>query len=289
MLQVTAVPKTGAWAWVLVGLAAAGACAAAEPELRIELRGVRSLSEANRRLCRATGWLISLEEPLWPPVQRGGPEARQSFFGGLEQPPEPDRVAVAFASLRGAGARTRAVNELLAAYNSQNPGRLYRAMTIGAYTVLLPGGAQTETVLSLPIRVPVARRSAEGHFQEIARSVGQAAGIPVDIGMSAVGFYLNRAFSARDDAEFEWGTANVVVARQALVDLLAHSQTSLSWLLNCQVGVGGSVGRCSLSPIPRTEQIRDRKGRITERILYFDRGPGPAIPPPPPPPPPPGE
>jgi hypothetical protein len=58
------------------------------------------------------------------------------------------------------------------------------------------------------------------------------------------------------------------------------------WQVDCQAGVGASPGRCILSLIPLTVEVKDRAGKITKRTLYYDRGAGSKVGVPPPPPPP---
>lgn len=259
-----------------------------QPDFQAQASGYRSLAETMWKLKAKTGWLICLEEPLWPSVSQAGPKARRNHLGAMEEPPPPDRIEVAVQRLRGKGAELQAVNEIVAAYNRQNPGRAYRAESVGSYITVIPEGMQGSSrvrgsMLSLEISVPVARRRPTQHAEELARALSSVLSVPVEIDTAGFGFLMDAPFAGRTGGEFEWGLANTT-GRTALIDLISKSQTTIIWQVDCQAGVGTAPGRCMLSLMPRIIEIRDRQGRTTQRTLYYDRGTGPAIPPPPPPP-----
>lgn len=271
-----------------------GALFSQPPELSVKLSGYRSLAEAVRRLREKTGWLISVEEPIWPVAAQRSALTTTDPRGNSLQPPAQDIIRVDFPTLRGAAVRPAAVKILLDAYNQQNRGVAVRSMNLADHTVitictLSPGtGATPEArlILSATAFVEPIERTPTQHVEALARSIGSQQGVQVDVDTAAFGFRFDSAYlGSPDGGQTRWG-ASGSDARTALVNFLAMSRTSTVWQVDCQVGVTPSPGHCILSLIPLTVEVKDRYGNLTKRTLYGDRG-GPKFPPPPPPPPPP--
>lgn len=261
------------------------------PEFVANISGYRSLAESVRRLREQTGWLVSVEEPVWP--SRSVPRApTPTFFdskGRPEEPPDQDSIRITIPTLRGPSARPTAMARLVNAYNQQNPGLRMRADEFGDMTVVLPeslsdakgGRVPARTILSAEVQIPVARRSPEDHMIALAEAIGAQMNIPVQVGTAAFGFRFNLGYAGQDGGPAEWGTPPKT-ARLALLDFLKHSKTSTVWQVDCQLGVK-SPGRCVIGLTPLTIEVKDRTGRLTKKTLYYEHGGAIGeIPPPPP-------
>jgi hypothetical protein len=259
-------------------------------EFAAEGSGYRSFADAVRRLREKTGWMLSVEEPIWPvrPLRSAATVTDQQ--GRAEEPPVPDRIRVSIPSLRGPSARPAAITALVDAFNLQNPGVEMRAETLGDMTVILPesiadssgGRTPARSILSAEVQVPVAKRAPYEHLEALAEAIARQMNVGVDIDTAAMGFFFNWSYAGQYGAPAEWGTPLRTV-RLALLDFLSHSYTPTVWQVDCQVGVASSPGRCILSVIPLTVEVKDRTGRLTKQRLSHERGGGPPeIPPPPP-------
>jgi hypothetical protein len=70
---------------------------------------------------------------------------------------------------------------------------------------------------------------------------------------------------------FEWGTAGPVKARGALLELLSKSATTLSWRFNCQPASSNAPPFCVLNVDPLRVETRDPTGKVSTRVVAFDR------------------
>ncbi len=261
------------------------------PEFVANISGYRSLAESVRRLREQTGWLVSVEEPVWP--ARSAPRAPKATFfdanGRPEEPPDQDSIRITIPTLRGPSARPTAIARLVNAYNQQNPGLEMRVDEFGDMTVILPeslsdakgGRVPARTILSAEVEIPVEKRSPSEHMEVLAQAIAAQMNVPITVDDAAFGFRFNWGYAGQYGAPAEWGTPPRT-ARLALLDFLKHSNTSTVWQVDCQIGVK-SPGRCVIGLIPLTIEVKDRTGRLTKKTLSNERGGAVGeIPPPPP-------
>ncbi len=261
------------------------AATALAQDLSLNLQDHRSLAEGARRIREKTHWMICVEEPLR--ASKAASTAGQPRDNRGAEPPARDKLQVTFASLRKRGDRPQALQQIVSAYNAQNPGGdgPYRLESVASYQVLVPA---TGSILSARIGVPRAARLAQDHLNALATAVSsQAGGTEVMVDTAAFGFRFNQAFHGNTDLAvkpFEWGVSNEV-ARNALAGLLNSSLTSTVWQVDCHVGIKPSVGHCILSVMPITVEVTNSAGRMVKRTLFYDKAVGNTnvvVPPPPP-------
>ena len=169
------------------------------PEFVANISGYRSLAGAVRRLREQTGWLLSVEEPIWPARAVSSSGMVRYLWGRAEEPPDQDSIRITIPTLRGPSARPTAIARLVGAYNQQNPGITMRTEEFGDMTVILPdslsdgkgGRVPARTILSAEVQVPVAKRSPEDHVIALAEAIGGQMNIPVQVGTAAFGFRFN--------------------------------------------------------------------------------------------------
>ncbi len=139
------------------------------------------------------------------------------------------------------------ISKVVAAYHQSNPGfPRYRVRQSQMGFHIIPTEARDESgalgpvqsVLDAPVEVPVEKRTASEHAQALLDAVTRATGIATFVENSLDSFYAANGYLARGDAAerpymlFEWGTSGVS-AREALIDLLKNSATTMSWTLAC--------------------------------------------------------
>lgn len=142
------------------------------------------------------------------------------------------------------------VNKVVEAYHQQNPGQArYRVLEsrLGVHIVPLQVHDETGALvaasspLDTVVGVPKARRTASEHLTALFQAVTAASGIPVNITttwfddyFAANGYLLpaDRTGAERPYMLFEWGV-DMMAARDALIDLMDGSSSTMSWRLEC--------------------------------------------------------
>jgi hypothetical protein len=125
-------------------------------------------------------------------------------------------------------------------------------------------------ILDGPVTVPAAARSLMDHVQAITGELSKAVGVEVRANTPILGFGLEKLFRGGSTALLTWGSSGLT-ARDALIDLLEHSETTLSWRLLCQPGANAQDRFCVLSITPIHLTVATRDGSSEQRILEFDR------------------
>lgn len=148
------------------------------------------------------------------------------------------------------------VNRIVDAYHRQNPGQArFRVLESKWGVHIVPSQVHNEdgvlaaasSPLDTVVSVPKARRTPSEHLTALFQAVSAASGIPVvastswfDNYYAANGYLLPAMVTAaeRPYMLLEWGVNNMP-ARDALIDLLQGSSTTMSWRMNCGVKAWG--------------------------------------------------
>lgn len=247
----------------------------------------RALAESVRQLRLKTGWIISLEEPVWPKAAQRNSESRTNIHNSISQPPNPETLHVSLRNLSEPNARSVVIQQLVDTYNQQNPQMSMQIRKMGDVAVLLPYAvareAKPQLILSTIVSVPIERRTPTDHMIALAKAISEQIKVPIDIDTAGFGFRLDGAYTGDSDNIFtEWGVTSTE-ARVALADFLEQSATPTYWQVDCQVGVQPSPGFCFLSLGVLSVEVNDRNGNKTIRNLYRERRSKTDLPPPPPP------
>lgn len=173
------------------------------------------------------------------------------------------------------------VTRVVEAYHQQNPDQArFRVIESRMGFHIVPAQVHDKTAQLAPsaspldasISVPVEERTASEHLTALCKAVAAAAGTPIEAfipyfdGYYAANGYLLpriRTGSERPYMLFKWG-ATAEVARDALIDLLDGSATTLSWTLHCGLTSGQSQNGCILELPPL--QVGP-----TRRVVFYDR------------------
>jgi hypothetical protein len=165
-----------------------------------------------------------------------------------------------------------AVRMVVAAYHSQNPGLTrYRVLESRPGTHIVPDQARDETgrlvpaisLLDTRLTVPIERRTATAHVIALCEAVSKAGGRKLvfgetyfDMEFAANGYLIPNLASgwteqAKPYISFDWG-ADENTARDALIDLLDRSSTTMTWRLYCMPNVSPKNETCFLQIRPLT-------------------------------------
>lgn len=261
------------WFWLLV---ATYLPSVAQDEL---VTGPRPLRMAADRLQAVWARPVTYEEPLWVHASdisaEGDPVLR---WNGLRV----RRVTIPQGVLgnHDRGRDLAQVRVILAAFNREYAPLQFAAIESGWGLHIVPRamkdrngtGAAASSLLDEAVTVPAGERTPMGHVRALATALGQAKGVRVEGSSGVLGFGVDQLFGqAGSDPRFVWGTAGVVKGRDALVDLLSRSATSLSWRLNCQPATTGVTDAyCVLNVDPMRLEVR-RDGRTAMEVLSWDR------------------
>ncbi len=244
--------------FVFSGLPSAFAQAPYSSSSNVTLDEIRPLCHAADLLERQSGKPVTYEETilLW----RGDKEAMQTAGGRINLLPKrrafsmPVEANLDKTPTVDAGLLSKVVN----AYHTQTDGPRFKVTSSSWGLHIVPAqvrdadGHFTEAIslLDARITVPLARRTPIEHIHAICAAVTVSTGIT----LKEFGTYVNALFApssakfhtsdaTKEDLErisFDWGTTNMI-AREALVNLLQHSSTTLSWRLACEMNEGFCV------------------------------------------------
>lgn len=167
---------------------------------------------------------------------------------------------------------------VVSAFQQQNPSSSrFRVLESGAWLNIVPVEVRDESgvfnpagsLLDTQISVPVASRTASEHLLALCQAVTSAnrdritlqrnanpsPGDAFNGFFAANGYILRGSLRAADDPVddsyqrpyilFNWGTP-LTTARQALVDLMTRSGTTMTWHLDC----GWGLDTCWLNMLP---------------------------------------
>lgn len=183
------------------------------------------------------------------------------------------------------------VRQALDVYHRQNPNRArYQVLESPMGFHIVPVAAHDDSgavrsvkgLLDTPVEVLSDQRTATEHVQALLEAVSRSTGIPFrqvynfDGRYAANGYLLRSGFPTPQDRPyrvFQWG-ASEVTAREALIDLLGGSATTMTWYLFCvHDATRGNQQICNLGVDPlalgenRTDLYLDRctKCRLTPK------------------------
>ena len=175
--------------------------------------------------------------------------------------------------------------KVIDAYNSQTDGARFQ-MTESRWGMhIVPAQVRDEdgeyvnanSILDTYITVTVARRTPEEHFRAICEAVTIAndAGIILKPNVS----WLNQYYASKEmrlhkmltdiDKErisFTWGIREVQQAREAIIDLLEGSSSTMTWRLLCEPDKS-----CVFNLLSPTRIIVDSYGQTRRKRLSHDR------------------
>ncbi|HPT28843.1 MAG TPA: hypothetical protein PLZ95_20650 [Bryobacteraceae bacterium] len=250
-------------------------CLAAAQPFEIKANGPRSLEAAVDQLTLKTGWPICIEEPAWEQVSGKSEGATSNPKGKWVQPPPHDKLTISFAPPR-AKDRDTFVRSLAAAYNTEGQHWTVQVKQVGEYHVLVPrtmrkadGRSEAAaSALDLIVEVPRERRDPEGHLFALAAAIERQIGAYVV--PEVRGSQLNGMFGGGTVAWPVWGSSGVT-AREAILSLIADSATTLTWRFICYSGIKPEPATCYLALGPITLEVRNRHGKLANRMLLHDR------------------
>jgi hypothetical protein len=170
-----------------------------------------------------------------------------------------------------------AVRALVDAYQAQNPdGPRYRVLesNFGFHIVVSQSRDESgnlvavQSPLDYRITVPLADRTATGHLNALCDAVTAALAATGVAGLRNRTTDFGSAFATggydrsqpitgqeRPGTFFRWG-ATGLIARDALIDLLSHAATTLTWRLECgQPQQGCSLGTYHMYVGPQGRQV----------------------------------
>jgi hypothetical protein len=236
----------------------------------------RPLGDAALRLQEQYGKVVTYEEPLltWrgelQAMPGRDPEAKQELFA------KPQSF-----TMPGMGTDLgNALKDTMAAYHQATSGIRFQLLSSKLGFHIVPVEAHDNTGQSVPttslldqtITVPTEARTAYQHLDALVAAINSVQPIRLVINIP-FGFRpdsFDRAFRAQPPV-FQWGVQSTV-ARDALIDLLNQSATTMSWHLMCQASAQASDRFCALNVGLIQVSTTDSQGKPAKTPLLFDRG-----------------
>jgi hypothetical protein len=125
------------------------------------------------------------------------------------------------------------------------------------------------------ITVPIAKRTPLDHFRAICDAINMSSSSCIRL--KAFAPYLNGYFvsdlprgemqaSDTERISFLWGVSDAV-AREALIDLLEYSSTTLRWMVLCEA----DEGYCALNMQPLDTIVVGSNGKKEKNTVFYDR------------------
>lgn len=186
----------------------------------------------------------------------------------------------------------RLVQRVIDAYHQQNPGDTrFKVAESSLGLHILPALVHDEngvlveasSLLDTRITVPSAARMPSEHFRAICEAVTSASGTKTDLNDP----WLDQAFAPnaavppkggaarftakeKEPYSFNWG-ASGVTARDALIQLIASSNTTLSWALLCEPSLRPKNRSCALNVVPLIVTRAGPDGKPDKKYRTYDR------------------
>jgi hypothetical protein len=244
-----------------------------------QIAGPRPLRDAAERLQSAWGRAVTYEEPLW----------RHPSDASMEGDPLRLNVGPRFRSLilpaaalqsRGRAEDAAHLKGLVDAFNAGNAPLAFGVLETAWGLHIVPvrskdargAGAPAPSLLETHVTISSQRRWPMLHVAAIAQAVSSSSGVRVESSSGTMGFGVNQLFlQEQSSPTIEWGAPGPMKARDALLDLLSKSATTLSWQFNCQPASPNTTEFCVLSVDPIRVQTRDSTGKVSRTVLAFDR------------------
>jgi len=238
------------------------------------ITSARPLDDAGLRLQEQYGKVVTYEEPLltWPGELQGIPGRKSDLF--------PTPQSFTMPEIRLGTDLGNALKDTMAAYHQATSGIRFQLLSSKLGFHIVPVEAHDNTGQSVPttslldqiISVPSEARTANQHLDALGAAINSVQPIRLEI---SIPFQMrpdsfDRAFRAQPPV-FQWGVQSTV-ARDALIDLLNQSATTMSWHLRCQASAQPSDRFCTLNVGLIQVLTTDSQGKPDKRPIFFDRG-----------------
>jgi hypothetical protein len=222
------------------------------------------LEKAADLLQQRFGTVVTYEDPVW--VWRGELAvvgSDENLPGGLRVTPHTLLLPGGLTPEAGAVLNAQLLGKVLDAYHQQNPERAeFQVLESKMGLHIVPLRAHDESgalkpagsLLDAKVSIPVASRTASEHVAALCRAVSAGSTVPLEYSDSwfnqyfaANGYVLPRTLtgSERPYMVFEWG-AKEMTARDALIDLMSRSATSMMWRVKCISSAQAKNRSCQL-------------------------------------------
>ncbi len=169
------------------------------------------------------------------------------------------------------------IGSVLNAYHVQTGGPRFKVISSDWGLHIIPAQVRSRdgrlvsaiSLLDAHITVPFEKRMPSEHFKAICEAITASTGITLKDFMPWLnGYYAATGAEAyRFDAEeykrivsFEWGATNMI-AREAVIDFLKHSSSTLSWKILCEPAEGFCV--FNMMPLEVNHPAPDGRARWT--------------------------
>jgi hypothetical protein len=127
-----------------------------------------------------------------------------------------------------------------------------------------------KNLLDAYVTVPQEERKVRAHFEALCAAISRATGIKVQAAEDPFGKGTwENVFGPKDG--FTWAV-NSMTGREAVIDLLDKSATSLSWILSCHTGSDSLRDQtCTFDVRQVPISVTDSTGISKDTVLMFDR------------------
>jgi TonB family protein len=253
-----------------------------------DAKSVRPLSDFADRLESQYGKIVTYEEPmrLYPgDMELYGPGSwgpRRAF-----NPPDIKASAINLSLIKSA----------IASFNSKNDLPSFRVIESKHGFHIVPDKirdvqGKSEPVIPLLdsiVSVPIEVRTPWNAVESLCKALNNVTRMRLVASCSLIWLHFDDAFTGGKAPKLEWG-AEAMNARAALISLLEHSATSMTWRLNCQPSDKPEDRFCVLNISPMVASSIDSRGIHDQKTILYDRCPDCPnlrrileVPPPPPP------
>ena len=169
------------------------------------------------------------------------------------------------------------LNQIVSAYHNRSEGARFRVIrsSLGFHIVPLQGHDRWGTLgpasslLDASISVPIEERTASDHMRALCTAVSAATGTELRFFFAVFRSSFDQLFAAQPGT-FSWGVSGSV-ARDALIDLVNQSATTVSWRLFCQASAQPQDRFCVLNVSPIVVNVVDANGNATKKLITYDR------------------
>lgn len=241
-----------------------------------EITAARPLAELTTALQRETGKPVTYEDPVW---EWSGELESIGSSNAAKWNRFPRRRHFVMQPIRETpdGGSTEWLTNMVKQYNSQENGSRFKVISsrLGVHVVpdQTPDGSgqlgTSKNLLDTLITVPTEARTATEHFRVLCEAVSAASGIEVRLGVGGPRPWLDDFFGA-ESRQFPWGTSGVV-AREATIELMMTSASSLSWKLFCQASREPRDRFCVMNIRPIEMKGFAGDGKPSSKVLFYDR------------------
>lgn len=233
--------------------------------------------------------IVTYEDPIW--VWRGELESRrgnENVKWGLFPKARSFSIPASLSLVQAPTLSLQLLDTFVDLYHRQTDGPRFTVLSSKLGLHIVPTQAYDAAgrlipavnPLDLVVSIPVARRTPSGHLRALCDQLSASSPVPIEFSAAGMFPWLDQLF-APPQPEFDWG-ATSAVAREALIDLLDRSATSLCWGLLCQASADPKDRSCVLNIRPVGVSVTGPDGETRVVSLQYDRCTKcPPLPPPP--------